>query len=122
MTLYGFVDEGFVYTNNQRGGAVIQTITGQNNTSRLGFRGAEDLGGGLKAIFTLENGFDPSSGKFLQGGRLFGRQAFVGLSSRYGTVTLGRQYEPVYEFVGTKSAVYEWSWFGTHPGDFDNMN
>ncbi|WP_233838375.1 porin [Paraburkholderia sp. ZP32-5] len=122
VTLYGFVDEGLIYTNNQHGGSVVQTVTGQNNTSRLGFRGSEDLGGGLKAIFTLENGFDTSSGKLLQGGRLFGRQAFVGIDSYYGTVTMGRQYEPVYEFVGTKSAVAQWSWFGTHPGDFDNMN
>ncbi|PXW16364.1 porin [Paraburkholderia caballeronis] len=122
VTLYGFVDEGLVYTNNQRGGSTVQTITGQNNTSRFGLQGAEDLGGGTKAIFKLENGFDPSTGKFLQGGRLFGREAWVGISSGYGTVTLGRQYEPVYDFVGTKSAVHEWSWFGTHPGDFDNMN
>jgi predicted porin len=122
VTIYGLIDEGVVYTNNQKGGSNIQTVTGQNNTSRLGFRGVEDLGGGLKAIFTLENGFDPSTGKALQGGLLFGRQSFVGLSGNFGTVTAGRQYEPVYEFIGTKSATAQWSWFGTHPGDFDNMN
>lgn len=122
VTIYGFIDEGLVYTNNQKGSSNIQTVTGQNNSSRLGFRGVEDLGGGLKAIFTLENGFDTSNGKALQGGLLFGRQSFVGLSGDFGTATAGRQYEPVYEFVGTKSAVAQWSWFGTHPGDFDNMN
>jgi predicted porin len=122
VTLYGFIDEGLVYTNNQKGHSNLQTVTGQNNSSRFGFQGVEDLGGGLKAIFTLENGFDTSNGKQLQGGRLFGRQSFVGLSGNFGTVTAGRQYEPVYEFIGTKSAVAQWSWFGTHPGDFDNMN
>jgi hypothetical protein len=68
-----------------------QTLTFQG--SRWGMRGTEDLGGGLKAIFLLENGFDASTGKLWQGGLEFGRQAWVGLSSaRLGTVSLGRQY------------------------------
>jgi hypothetical protein len=48
---------------------------------------------GLSAIFTLENGFNASNGALGQNGRLFGRQAYVGLAStRYGTLTFGRQY------------------------------
>jgi predicted porin len=60
--------------------------------SRWGLRGSEDLGGGLRAVFTLESGFGPDTGASGQGGRLFGRQALVGLSGGWGTVSLGRQY------------------------------
>ncbi|EIF35693.1 outer membrane protein (porin) [Burkholderia sp. Ch1-1] len=123
VTLYGFVDAGLVYVNNQSGHSNVQMVTGQTNGSRWGLRGSEDLGGGLKAIFTLENGFDPSNGKLLQNGREFGRQAFVGLSSdTWGAVTLGRQYDPMTELIGGIAATSMWAWLGTHPGDFDDLN
>ncbi|MFM0204072.1 porin [Paraburkholderia fungorum] len=123
VTLYGFLDAGLVYVNNQSGHANVQMINGQTNGSRWGLRGSENLGGGLKAIFTLENGFDTSNGKLLQGGREFGRQAFVGLrSDTWGTVTLGRQYDPMTELIGAIAATSMWAWLGTHPGDFDNLN
>ncbi|NPT36708.1 porin [Paraburkholderia xenovorans] len=123
VTLYGFIDAGLVYVNNQSGHSNVQMVTGQTNGSRWGLRGSEDLGGGLKAIFTLENGFDPSNGKLLQNGREFGRQAFVGLSSdRWGAVTLGRQYDPMTELIGGIAATSMWAWLGTHPGDFDDLN
>ena len=70
---------------------------GELNGSRLGFKGSEALGGDLKAIFTIESGFDPSTGTAEQGGRLFGRQSFVGLeSASWGRLTLGRQYSPAF--------------------------
>jgi predicted porin len=122
ITLYGWVEEGILYTNNQKGASAWQTDTGQTNGSRWGLRGVEDLGGKTKAVFTLENGFDPSNGKLSQGGREFGRQAFVGLQTPFGTGTLGRQYDPAYDYIGRQSAAAMWSWFGTHPGDFDNLN
>ncbi|MEZ0606715.1 porin [Paraburkholderia sp. IW21] len=123
VTLYGFLDTGLVYVNNQSGHANVQMINGQTNGSRWGLRGSENLSGGLKAIFTLENGFDTSNGKLLQGGREFGRQAFVGLGSdTWGTVTLGRQYDPMTELIGAIAATSMWAWLGTHPGDFDNLN
>jgi predicted porin len=123
VTLYGLVDEGLVYVNNQSGHANLETVTGPTSGSRFGLRGTENLGGGLSAIFTLENGFDTSNGKMLQGNRLFGRQAFVGLSSKsYGALTLGRQYDPMTEIIGKYAATSMWAWLGTHPGDFDNLN
>jgi len=123
ITLYGFVDAGVVYVNNQSGHANLESITGQTSGSRWGLRGTEDLGNGLQAVFTLENGFDTSNGKLLQGGREFGRQAFVGLASkRFGTLTLGRQYDPMTELIGALAATSMWAWVGTHPGDFDNLN
>ncbi|RAF76601.1 porin, partial [Burkholderia multivorans] len=78
---------------------------------------------GLKAIFTLENGFDVNSGRLGQGSLMFGRQAYVGLSSPYGTVTLGRQYDSVVDFVGPLEAGDQWGgYIAAHPGDLDNFN
>jgi predicted porin len=95
VTMYGVIDTGVEYVNNVGAGrdglARMPTLTG-TLPNWLGFRGAEDLGDGLKALFTLENGFAPDTGAANQGGRLFGRQAFVGLSNSWGTLTLGRQY------------------------------
>ncbi|MFM0742109.1 porin [Paraburkholderia xenovorans] len=95
VTLYGIVDTGLSYYNNatSKGGSVyaMSSLTGEV-PSRWGLKGSEDLGHGYKAFFVLENGFLPNSGALGYGGRLFGRQANVGVSSSgYGSITLGRQ-------------------------------
>ena len=90
VTLYGIVDAGFAYNNNSGGHKLYETSAGNLQGDRWGLRGTEDLGGGLKALFVLENGFNAFSGKLGQGGDEFGRQAYVGLSSQFGTVTLGQ--------------------------------
>jgi predicted porin len=78
----------------------------------------------MSAIFTLENGFDPDSGKAAQNGRLFGRQAFVGLSDvRYGTLTLGRQYDFMSPWVGALTSSQQYAGFiGTRPSDIDGLD
>ena len=125
VTLYGLIDAGITYTNNQSGSKNVQATSGQVNGSRWGLRGSEDLGGGLKAIFTLENGFNIDTGKFGQNGAEFGRQAFVGLSSnQYGAVTLGRQYDSVVDYLGPL-ALTGTQFGGTqaaHPFDNDNLD
>ncbi|AXL51706.1 membrane protein [Paraburkholderia caffeinilytica] len=125
VTLYGLIDAGITYTNNQHGHSNWQETSGSVNGSRWGLRGSEDLGGGLKAIFTLENGFGINNGTLKQGGREFGRQAFVGLSSdQFGAVTLGRQYDSMVDFVGPLSLTgtqYGGTQFA-HPFDNDNLN
>ncbi|CAN7457517.1 porin [Paraburkholderia sp. 22099] len=125
VTLYGLIDAGITYTNNQHGHSNWQETSGSVNGSRWGLRGAEDLGGGLKAIFTLENGFGINDGSLKQGGREFGRQAFVGLSSnQFGAVTLGRQYDSMVDYVGPL-ALTGTQYGGTqfaHPFDNDNLN
>ncbi|MBP0632646.1 porin [Cupriavidus sp. AcVe19-1a] len=94
-TFYGVIDTGVAYVNGigakRDSSALMPGITG-TVPSRWGLRGGEDLGGGNKAIFWLESGFAPDSGTSNQGGRLFGRQAMVGLSGNWGQVALGRQY------------------------------
>lgn len=95
VTVYGLIDSGVEHVTKvgATGGGLtrVPTMTG-SLPSRIGFRGTEDLGGGLKAVFTLENGFGTDGGTLGQGGRLFGRQSFVGFSGPWGTVSLGHQY------------------------------
>jgi predicted porin len=92
VTLYGVIDVN-IQRNDPKASGVNETLgvnSGHQAGSRLGFRGAEDLGGGVRAIFTLENGFNPDNGTLGQSGRLFGRQAFAGLAGGFGEVVLGR--------------------------------
>ncbi|MDP3671008.1 MAG: porin [Telluria sp.] len=95
VAVYGLIDAGVEHVTNVGpagdGLTRMPTLTG-SIPSRIGFRGTEDLGNGLKAFFTLENGLSLDTGVAGQGGRLFGRQALVGISGAWGAVTLGRQY------------------------------
>lgn len=95
VTLYGLIDQGVEYVNNVATGKTTSNAvrTGAGTaTSYFGFRGVEDLGDGLHTIWDLQGGFAPNTGNSLQGGRLFGRQAYVGLDGRFGRLTFGRQY------------------------------
>lgn len=97
VTVYGILDIGLAYQAIGGVDNLSETRFGMNNGvqsgSRFGLRGAEDLGGGNRATFTLENGFDAGNGTLLQGGRLFGRQAWVGLENdAWGYLRAGRQY------------------------------
>ncbi|MGF6598389.1 putative porin [Paraburkholderia sp. GAS448] len=102
VTLYGIVDSGIEYVSHaakQGSGDLFRLNTGNRINSRWGITGKEDLGDGMRSIFTLESGFATNSGALQQGGRLFGRQAFVGLESdRFGTVMAGRQMTPMYRY------------------------
>ncbi|WP_321887260.1 porin [Paraburkholderia bannensis] len=124
VTLYGIIDEGFNINTNTGGKHLYSLASGVMQGSRFGFRGSEDLGGGLKALFVLENGFDVNNGKLGQVGLMFGRQAYVGLgSSQFGTVTLGRQYDSVVDYVGPLETGDQWGGnISAHPGDLDNFN
>lgn len=98
VTIYGLLDTGLAYTTNVNaaGDSVTKmpSLTG-SFPSRLGFRGVEDLGGGLQATFVLESGLSVDTGNQGQN-RLFGRQATVGLKGAFGEVTLGRQFNMTY--------------------------
>ena len=124
VTLYGVVDDAIAYVNNQNGHSNVYLRHGNLYSSRFGFRGAEDLGGGLSAIFDLQAGFDPNNGALGSSGLIFNRQAFVGLQdNQYGTVTFGRQYTPYYELVGPLGPVaYLTGATGAHPGDLDGLD
>ncbi|TAM05845.1 MAG: porin [Paraburkholderia sp.] len=133
VTLFGLIDTGIVYQNTARrtpsratspGASLWSMQDGNLRTSRWGLRGNEDLGGGLSAVFCLENGFRVETGAFKNGGDLFGRQAWVGLrASQYGTLTLGRQYDFLTDYVAPLSATS--AEFGgklaSHVFDNDNL-
>lgn len=126
VTLYGVADVNVEYANHVAalptasngfnsgsGNNVVRMDSGGLSGSRWGLRGTEDLGQGLRALFVLESGFGLDTGTLQQGGRLFGRQAFVGVQdARFGQITLGRQYTSVFDalanFVpGAYSTQYE---------------
>jgi predicted porin len=129
VTLYGVIDGGFTYTSNAKGSAQYALTSANESGNRWGLTGAEDLGGNLKAIFTLESGYSTTTGALGQNGTEFGRQVFVGLrSGDYGTVTLGRQYAASYSTLGPLSLASGGDWaaagagYGAHAADADNLD
>lgn len=121
VTIYGIIDAGITYTNNSGGSSRYQAQSGTVAGNRWGLRGTEDLGGGAHAIFVLESGFNVFDGTSSQGGREFGRQAYVGLGSdRLGTLTLGRQYDFAVDFVQAYTTLSGAGVQVPHPGDMDN--
>ena len=97
VSLFGLAD-AYVESARISGQETVNRVSsGGSAASRWGLRGREDLGGGLSGNFVIENGFAPDTGAALQGGRLFGRQAWVGLASATaGEIRLGRQYAPMH--------------------------
>ncbi|MFM0289768.1 porin [Paraburkholderia megapolitana] len=101
VTLYGIVDAGIEYLNHTGGGSgTAHFVPGAKNVSRFGLRGVEDLGGGLKAVFQLENGFDIANGAFDVGKDvLFDRRATIGLKNRFGQWILGRTFTVTFDYM-----------------------
>lgn len=112
VTLYGVLDTNVEYVTNMStvtpnaangfalgpGKDVVRMNSGGLSGSRWGLRGSEELGDGLKALFVMESGFGVDDGKMQQGGRLFGRQAFVGVEHAVaGKFTFGRQYTSLFD-------------------------
>lgn len=102
VTLFGTLDEGIEYlTNaNKTSHSVVQSGPAEIYSNSFGLMGSEGLGGDVKAIFRLEGGFNPYNGTSIQGGRLFGRQAWVGIQNSNNRIILGRVYTPLYDVIG----------------------
>jgi len=123
VTVYGILDVGFSGTTSRMAGtdvvaaqktnATLFSGTGSESTSRLGFRGNEDLGGGQRAFFTTEFDLAPTSWN-LSGDNndgVFNRQTFVGLGQKgIGQAAIGTQYTPIHLAVAR-----------TDPGQANNM-
>lgn len=105
VTIYGIVDAAIEYSKPKDGDSTWRMTDGNpdanKNGSRLGFKGTEDLGGGLSAIFLLENGFNVDTGALRTDGGIFSRQAYVGLQGGFGALKLGRQYTPMHIALDT---------------------
>jgi len=125
VTLYGTLDAGLVFANNEGGHSNWQQGSGSVSNTYFGLRGSEDLGSGLHAIFTLESGFNLNNGQFSENNTMFNRQAFVGLqSNQYGTVTLGRQYDSVVDYLAplSEAGAGYGNNLAAHPFDNDNLD
>jgi len=105
VTIYGVADAYFGFGSDDNND-ISAINSGGLAGSRIGFKGSEDLGNGLKAVFTLEQGYAIDTGKAgpSVGDSVFSRQAWVGLQGSFGTVSLGRQYAPGY-FVADYDAL-----------------
>ncbi|MGF6299523.1 MULTISPECIES: porin [Paraburkholderia] len=126
VTLYGLIEDGIDFVNNSAGKQVYAmrdgTYTGVYG-SRWGLLGREDLGGDLAAIFRLEGGFNVHNGTLGQGGREFGRQAYVGVTSgTYGTLLAGRQYDSMVDFLQFSTTGSVLGSYASHATDIDNLS
>src|SRR5258708_6148338 len=120
VTLYGEIDNAFAYYNNVGHHSLVGLQGADFTANQWGLKGKEDRGGGFQAIFNLENGFDINTGTLRQGGREFGKNAWVGLASNsLGSVTIGRQLDPTVDLVQPLTADGYGPAFST-PGDADN--
>jgi len=114
VVIYGTVDAGFVSERGGKAGNTNKLDSGVASASRLGFKGTEDLGSGLSALFVLESGFNVDSGTQDKAGSIFNRQAYVGLSSKTtGTLTLGQQYTPWYNTLSKVADPFAAGYAGT---------
>jgi len=114
VSIYGIIDTGIDYVTNVGGKSQASMETGVLTPNLIGFRGSEDLGGGLSANFLLENQFNAGTGGTI--GNLFGHQSYVGLAdTRWGSVKVGSQldfmftslavqrYGPVFPFISLQN-------------------
>jgi predicted porin len=117
VTIYGIADAGLV---RESGGTANYTklTSGVGSASRIGFRGTEDLGGGISALFTLETGYKIDTGEVDTAGTIFNRQAFVGLKGKAGTLTLGRQYTPWHQALAQVADPFGTGYAGTSKNQF----
>lgn len=127
VVVYGILDTGVSYAGKiATPTASAPTATGSRwsvdsgsvQQSRLGFKGVEDLGGGMKAFFNLEGGLSVDTGMAGQGGLTFGRTSIVGLSGDFGSLQLGRRKDYTDDISAKYSSVDDFGVFGN--GVHDN--
>lgn len=131
VTLYGSIDAGIAYQNNLGKTGVVggghSAVTMSNSTlnaTAWGLTGSEDLGGGNRAIFKLEEGFNFTNGSVISGNGMFTRAAYVGFTNpAYGSFMLGRQYASYFQIMLPYGpALYLSGNMGAHPGDIDGFD
>ncbi|KQV90572.1 porin [Massilia sp. Root351] len=122
VTIYGSLDAGVAYVSNLAGKSTVRVDQGTMQPDRFGFRGVEDLGGGLKAVFQLEGGFATDTGASVNATKLFNRTTMVGLSGNFGSVTLGNMPDIVFDYAGKLSNGFQLTNFYLfHPGNLDTL-
>lgn len=106
VTVYGTVDASLVHTNKTGEVSTTKMESGTVSTSVFGFKGSEDLGGGLKANFKLEQGFNVDDGSAKDATKAFSREAWVGLSGGFGEVKLGKVSSAYNDIEGAAAPVF----------------
>lgn len=116
VTIYGVADAALAKEDTGApGGSRTVVNSGNQSTSRVGFRGVEDLGNGLSAVFNLEAGVALDSG--MGDTSLFGRRSVVGLKGGFGTVMIGREYTPIAD-IANASDINGQGFYGTNLNSF----
>ena len=122
VTIYGIYDLGLTQVSNIAGSSVTRMDDSILQGNRLGFRGLEELGGGLSAFFTLEMGFAGDTGALRQGGLGFGRASLVGLSHKsWGEFSMGRQFDQMNTTLIRFSPVLGAGIYSATVGDADRV-
>jgi len=122
VKLYGVLDFGATYVSDEGGSSKFGERDGVNWGNRLGLTGSQDLDWGLKAIFTIEHGFNLSDGTTSQYGTTWGRQAYAGVENKWGRLTFGRQYDFVYDYLNQLNIGGYATTYAGHHGDFDRIS
>ena len=98
LTVYGVLDVGVV-ADRDSGKSMTTVEGGGQGANRLGFKGQEDLGGGMSAIFDFASFFSPDTGTLKFRDRLWGFQSWVGLAGSFGAIRVGRMFTPYFSAI-----------------------
>jgi predicted porin len=117
VSIYGVADAAIAIENTgaPAGARRVAVNSGNQSSSRLGFRGVEDLGDGLRAVFNVEAGLNLDSGA--TDAAFFGRRSIVGLEGGFGALTLGREYTPI-AAVAAATDIFGQGFFGSNLSAF----
>jgi predicted porin len=122
VLIYGSLDAGLAHVSNIGGNSATRLDQGTMQPDRIGLRGTEDLGGGLRAVYQLEAGFFTDTGSQPSPGRIFNRAATVGIGGNFGAVILGHMPDIVYDYAGKFANGYQLTNFYLfHPGNLDTL-
>jgi len=119
VTLYGVLDNGFVYQSSGGNNSAIRAVPGGLFATRYGFKGSEDIGDGLHVNFQLEQAFSGQTGAATNPADAFNRLAFVGVSGGFGEVRFGLQNSPQYDVL---QAAMDPSWVKSIASPMNNFN
>lgn len=119
LTVYGVADAGLVMERGGDAGAVQKVGSGIASSSRLGFKGREDLGGGTVLTYILENGYSIDTGAAKQNGALFGRQALICITGAAGALSIGHQFTPFYKVLNNVADPFATGMAGNSQNIFD---
>jgi predicted porin len=123
LTVYGSLDESIPWISNIQGHSAMRVDAAISQPDLFGIRGAEDLGGGTRALFKLENGFLTNTGSMIAAGKIFNRASWLGLEGTFGTIKLGRQVDFTAEQLGQWGNGYQlFNFYLYHPGNLDGLS